>query len=131
MTENLWQQPIQCPGCGEEHSSEIVNKEFPSMFGTGTDIEGNLAEGEYKFNCWKCGKRVKADIVIALADRIDASESEIREVLEERREELDPPEFVRDLTEEDLETARERQKANAPLFPSEVDDPDEWYDQFD
>lgn len=130
MTEDLKHQPVHCPGCGEEHSSGIID-EMPEVFGTGTGIEENLLEGEYEFNCWNCGKRVKADTVIAMVDRIDAPEDEIREVLEERREELDPPQFIRDLTEEDLENARERQKANAPLFPSEVDDLDEWYDQFD
>lgn len=48
------------------------------MFGTGVGIEENLVGGEYQFNCWNCGKRVKADTVIAMVDHIDAPEDEIK-----------------------------------------------------
>ena len=130
--EDVETQTVQCPGCGKEHTSELKEETY-FLFGParGQGIEDNILNGTAKFNCWNCMQRVEADTLLAFFDWIDEPEEEVREYLEEQREELEPPHFVEELTEEDLENARERKKPNAPLFPSEVDDLDEWHDQFD
>jgi DNA repair exonuclease SbcCD ATPase subunit len=130
--EGIETQTVKCPGCGKEHTSEL-DEEMYSLFGParGEGIEDNILNGTAKFNCWKCMQKVEADTRLAFIDWIDEPEEEVRKHLETQREELEPPRFVEELSEEDREMAEERKKMYSPMFPAEVEDLDEWYDQFD
>jgi len=115
MTEDLESHTVQCPGCGNTEHTVSVEDTMYEAFSNIQGIEDNILEGTAKFHCWDCMQLVEADTRIALVDFIDASEREIREVIEQQREELDSPRFVRELTEEDREMA---ENEDGSLFSS-------------
>lgn len=129
MSDELERHIIECPGCWRSVSVPVHEKMY-KLFDTVEQMEENVFNGEIEFKCESCMKTVRGESVVALLDRIKEEDSKVREYVMERRAEAAEPRFVRNLTEEDIEKYQE-QGQYAKLFPQEVSDLDQWYNQFE
>jgi len=130
MTDELERHIIECPECWRSETAPVHDRMY-EMYDTGTGIAENVFKSEIEFKCKSCMKTVRGESVVALLERIDADNSDIREYVLEMRERAVSTRFVEDLTESEVQAYEQQDDQYAKLFPPGVDSLGEWYSQFE
>jgi len=130
MSDELERHIIECPECFRSGTAPVHEKMY-EMYDTGDGVEENVLKAEIEFKCKTCMKTVRGESVVALLDRINEGDSSVRDYMMEMRERAVSPEFVEELTEEEVQDYRNLDDQYAKLFPSGVNSLEEWYSRFE